>query len=111
MDSRALIFSNLLNGVPVEQVAKDFQKSKEEIEKIFSFVLRKVKSYCFQRSIQKNALPIITASSLSEAKRQRLTCLSVLPKLNLDKDPMYKDIQSEIVTPDNCMSIARNLNV
>lgn len=108
MDTRALIFSNLLNGVPLGQVAQAFHKTESEINQIFSFVLRKIKSYCFVRQTQK-AYPTITASTLEDAKKYRLTCLEVLPKLNLDKDSQFKDIQTELVTPDNALSIARNL--
>lgn len=110
MDNRALIFANLVNGVPPEQVARDFRQSEAEVMQVFAFVLRKIKSYCFMRSRQKNAVRIITASNLKEAKDCRVLCLSVLPKLNLDNPPEYKDIQHEVVTPDNVMAVARNLN-
>ena len=109
-DPRSLIFANLLNGVSAQQVARDFHKTELEVNQIFSFVLRKIKSYCFMRSIQKNALPMIVADDVKSAQRYRLTCLKVLPHLNLDKAPQYKDIQSELVKPDNILSVARNLN-
>lgn len=105
-----MIFANLLNGVPMEQICKDYNRSESEVMNIFSFVLRKVKSYCFERSATKDALPMITAATLDEAKKHRLTCLTVLPKLNLNKDPKYRDIQIENVTPDNLMSIGSKLN-
>ncbi len=109
MDDRALIFSNLLNGVSVEQVAREFKKSLDEVQRDFSYVLRKVKSYCFLRQTQKGYAPI-NASTIEEAKKYRLTCLSVLPNIKLDKEPHFKDIQHEIVTPDNAIMIAKNLN-
>lgn len=105
MDPRALIFSNLLNGVPVAHVARDFGKSENEVLQTFGFVLRKIKSYAFERK-----MPSILASSVAEAKRYRITCLSILPKLNLDKEPKFKQIHNEIITPDNVMSVARNMN-
>lgn len=108
-DPRSLIFANLLKGVPIQQVARDFHKSESEINQIFSFVLRKIKSYCFERSIQKKALPIVIASTVQEAQRYRLTCLQVLPQLNLDKAPKYKDILSEPVNPDNIITVVRDL--
>lgn len=109
MDDRALIFSNLVNGVPIDQVARDFRKSAEEVERVFSFVLRKVKSYCFLRQTRRG-YPAITASTVAEARRYRLTCLEVLPKLNLDKEAQFKDIHNEVVTPDNMAATLRNLN-
>ena len=55
------------------------------------------------------AYPTITGSTVDDVKKYRLTCLAVLPNLKLDKEPQFKDIQTEIVTPDNAMQIARNL--
>jgi hypothetical protein len=109
MDTRALIFSNLVNGVPVHQVCRDFHKTESEVMQVFAFILRKIKSYIFLRQTSV-AYPTITASNLEEAKRLRLTCLTVLPKLKLDKEPQFKDIQTELVTPDNVMTVSRNLN-
>lgn len=108
-DFRALIFKNLLNGVPVGQVCRDFHKTEPEVMQIFSYVLRKVKSYCFLRSTSKVALPTISAGTLEEAKRYRVQCLSVLPKLNLNKSPEFKDIHNEILTPDNVLQVGRNI--
>lgn len=110
MDDRTLIFSNLLNGVPTRQVAQTFRRSEAEVLQIFSFILRKIKNYCFLRARQKNAYPIIVASNIKEAQKYKLTCLSVLPKLNLDKAPQYKDIHSEVINPDNVMAVTRNLS-
>lgn len=109
MDERILIFSNLLNGVSIEQVARDFKKSLDEVQRDFSYVLRKIKSYCFLRQTKKGFAPI-TASTIEEAKKFRLTCFSVLPNIKLDKEPQFKDIQHEIMTPDNAIMIAKNLN-
>ena len=60
MNTQALIFANLLNGVSEQQVAEAFKISREEVQRTFAFVLRKVKSYCFLRQTQK-AYPTITA--------------------------------------------------
>lgn len=105
-----MIFANLLNGVPIGQVCKDFNKSESEVQNIFAFVLRKIKSYCFLRSATENAYPIITASTLEEAKKYKLTCLTVLPKLNMNREAQFKDITTQLVTPDNMMSIGSKLN-
>ena len=120
MDNRGAIFRNLLNGVPVWQVARDFHISESEVNSAFSYVLRKIKSFCFQRSLgyrepgspsaPVQAMPIIPAGTIEEAKKYRLSFLSVLEKLNLDKPPAFKDIQTETVTPDNIMTVARNLS-
>ena len=43
-DPRALIFTNLLNGVPIWQVCRDFGKSELDVMNIFRFVMRKIRS-------------------------------------------------------------------
>lgn len=121
MDMQKLIFANLLNGVPEQQVAATFKISPEEVQRTFMDVLRKVKSYCFKRNrgcVETipgtdtkvlRAMPMIAASTLEEAKKFRVPCLAALPHIRLDKADVYKDIQHETVTPDNAMQIARNL--
>lgn len=109
MNEQALIFQNLLNGVPVKQVCLAFNKTETEVLQTFSYVLLKVKSYVFLRQTRVG-YPTIIASTIEEAKKYRLTCLSVLPKLNLSRPADFKDIQNEIVTPDNVLSVTRNLN-
>jgi len=89
-DDRALIFSNLLNGVPAWQVARDFHKSEPDVMHIFRFILRKIKS----RRLERMEPPIV-GNSISEIQKQRITCLTILPKLNLDRDPLYKDVFHE----------------
>src|ERR1700761_8648127 len=92
-DERALIFSNLLNGVPVWQVARDFRKSSEqEVMNIFNFILRKIRS----RRLERMEPPIV-GSTIEEVRKQRVVCLTTLPKLNLDKDPRYKNVMHETV--------------
>jgi hypothetical protein len=92
LDERALIFMNLLNGVPVWQVARDFHKSEPDVMHIFRFILRKIRS----RRLERMEPPIV-GNSIDEVRRQRIACLSILPRLNLDRDPLYKDVLHENV--------------
>jgi hypothetical protein len=91
-DERALIFANLLNGVPEWQVARDFHKSVPDVMHIFRFILRKIKS----RRLERTEPPIV-GHTIEEARKQRIACLTILPKLNLDRDPRYKDVFHEPV--------------
>ena len=104
MDDRALIFTNLLNGVPLAEVARTFRRGEKDVLDTFGFVLRKVKSYAFERR-----MPPVVAATVDEARRHRLLCLSVVGKLNLDKDPRYARIVTETVTGDNALTIAKDL--
>jgi hypothetical protein len=45
--------------------------------------------------------PPIVGNSIAEIQRQRITCLTILPKLNLDRDPRYKDVLNEPVDIKN----------
>lgn len=96
LDSRALIFTNLMNGVPVWQVCRDFRKSEPDVMNVFRFVLRKIRS----RRLERMEPPII-GNTIDEVRRQRIVCLTILPKLNLDRDPRYKDVLHEPVDLKN----------
>jgi hypothetical protein len=89
-DDRALIFSNLLNGVPVWQVCRDFHRTESDVMNIFRFILRKIKS----RRLERMEPPIV-GNAISEIQKQRIAVLTILPKLNLDKDPLYKNVFHE----------------
>jgi hypothetical protein len=91
-DERALIFTNLMNGIPVWQVARDFRKSEPDVMHIFRFILRKIRS----RRLERMEPPIV-GNTIDEVRRQRISCLTILPKLNLDRDPRYKDVLHENV--------------
>ena len=91
-DERALIFTNLMNGVPIWQVARDFHRSEPDVMHIFRFILRKIRS----RRLERMEPPIV-GNSIDEVRRQRIACLTILPKLNLDRDPRYKDVLHEPV--------------
>ena len=94
MDERALIFQNLLNGVPVWRVAQEFHKSSErEVIDIFNFVLRKIRSYQFERK-----RPPVLAETIEQVRKHyHITCLTILPKLKLNKPPTYEKIIDEHV--------------
>jgi hypothetical protein len=89
-DDRALIFTNLLNRVPAWQVARDFHRSEPDVMNIFRFILRKIKSRLLERME-----PPIVGNSIAEIRKYRITVLTILPKLNLDRDPLYKDVFHE----------------
>jgi hypothetical protein len=95
-DERALIFTNLMNGVPVWQVARDFHRSEPDVMHIFRFILRKIRSRRLERME-----PPIMGNTIDEVRRQRIACLTILPKLNLDRDPRYKDVLHEPVDLKN----------
>jgi hypothetical protein len=91
-DERVLIFTNLMNGVPDWQVARDFHKSLPDVMQIKS------------RRLERMEPPII-GNSISEIQRQRITVMTILPKLNLDKDPLYRNVLHEPVEIKNDGSI------
>lgn len=93
LDERCLIFKNLLNGVPVWQVARDFHKSSEQdVMNIFNFVIRKIRA----RRLQRMEPPIV-GRTIEELKKYRIALFDILPKLNLDKEPIYKNVMFEEV--------------
>jgi hypothetical protein len=91
-DERALIFTNLLNGVPVWQVARDYHRTNDEVMDVFNFVMRKIRSWCIERMER----PIL-GTTIEEIQKSRRRCLAALPLLNLDKDPRYGKVLHEPV--------------
>lgn len=103
-DERALIYRNLLNGVPVFKVCESFHKSEPEVMQVFRYVTRKIKNYIFEKM-----LPPIYCDSISEAMRYKVQILQILPKLNLDKAPIYKDIGFDSIRADNFGHMERQI--
>lgn len=85
MDERRLIFSNLLNKVPMENVAKAFNKTEADIKMDFAFIAQKIKNYCF-----KNNVPAIFCDTLEDARKNRHAIYPILNIINLDIQPEFK---------------------
>jgi hypothetical protein len=92
-DDRALIFRNLLNGVEKQKIARTFRRSEKDVDDIFGFVIRKIRS----RQLERMEPPILedTVEKLRNSKKSKLQCLDILPLLNLEKDPLYKRVVHE----------------
>jgi hypothetical protein len=103
-DSRVLIVSNLLNGLPAWQIAQSFHTDVKEIDAIFKFVTNKVKNYLFRL-----CKPPIACDTVEQAKRDRINLLAILPKLNLDSRAEFANIVSETLTANNCKSIVNDI--
>ncbi len=80
-DERVLIYSNLLNGVPVWKLMETFHKSDKEIMDVFRLVSRAVIHYCFKRK-----MPPVFCDGIAVAQKHKRTILPLLTKINLDKD-------------------------
>jgi hypothetical protein len=102
-DKRAMIFANLLNGVPLWIVKQHFEMSDDDVMRVFNFVVEKLKSYLFTHQ-----LPPIPCDSISEAQKNRILLLQLLPKLNLDKPPTRR-VKHETINPTNIESAFRGV--
>jgi hypothetical protein len=85
MDERRMIFSNLLNKVPMENICKVFNKTEAEIKADFSYITQKIKNYCFKN----NELPIF-CDTIEDAQKNRRAIYPILNILNLEKKPEFK---------------------
>ncbi len=85
MDERRLIFSNLLNGVPLEDICNAFHKTEAEIRAEFSYIIQKVKNYCFLKGH-----PAIYCDTIEQAQKNRYAIFPILKIINLDKAPQFK---------------------
>ncbi len=99
-DERVLIYSNLLNNVPVFRVMEVFRKSEKEVMDIFRSVSRTLTEYCFERK-----LPPVPCEAITVAQRSKRILLPLLVKVNLDKQPAFSRIRNEKINPGNAMGV------
>lgn len=94
-EKRRLIFSNVANGVPIEDIKAAFLVSDLEIEQVVAFVGKKIKEYRFRRcgDAAKGAAPPILCETIQDARLYRLAAMETLSKLG----PKY--LASELLLP------------
>lgn len=85
MDERRLVFLNLINSVPLKNVAESFNKTELEIKASFDYIIQKIKNYCFIKDV-----PAICCNTIAQAKAIRHSIYPILDKVDLDKEPIYK---------------------
>lgn len=73
---RKLIFANVANGVPIEDIMATFHRSSDEIDREVAFVARKIKEYRFRQRI-----PPLACDTLKDIRFNRLALLDTLRKL------------------------------
>jgi hypothetical protein len=94
-DRRKLVFTNLVNGVPVPSVMEALYLSEKEVMDDFWFVARKIRSYRFERG-----KPLLPIDSIVQARNQRIELLLTMSRLNLETPAAYRQITSLPFTPD-----------
>jgi hypothetical protein len=75
-EQRRLIFENVANGVPVQQVMNVFQCSEKELMDDIKFVGKKISEYRFRRN-----QPPLSCSTFNEIFTNRLALLDTLRRL------------------------------
>lgn len=102
-ERRQLVFTNLLNGLPVHVVMESFRLSEADVMADFHFVIAKIRSYRFERSI-----PLTPIGSIDQARAERVALLDTMRKCNLDKLPRYSRIVDLPLDPNTggAMSLA-----
>lgn len=88
-DERKLIFQNLVMGAPMPEIMKAFRKSEKEVMDVFTFVSRKINSYRFERM-----QPFVRCDTIRHAQQNPALLLYTLERLDLDKDPRFKMIET-----------------
>lgn len=86
-ERRRLVFSNLANGVSVEQLMVAFRLSAKEVLDDFAFVAAKIRSYRFERG-----QPFLPVDTVENVRAQRPALLFTLSRLNLDKPAVFSKI-------------------
>lgn len=95
-ETKRLVFSNLVNGVPPHVVAETFRLSTDEVQREFIDVLHKVKCYMRDRDI----VGFDQIEALAHARRDRVLVLHALSRLGpvyLTSPPKYKRITVQTI--------------
>lgn len=87
-EERRLIFENVANDVPIEQIMVAFRRSREEIDREVAFVGRKLREYRFRRR-----LPPLDCETQRDIRWNRRALLENVAKLG----PEY--LSSELIIP------------
>lgn len=75
-EERRLIFENVANGVPIQQIMSVYRRSEDEVMREVQFVGKKVAEYRFRRH-----LPPLACANLNEIRWNRLALLDTVRKL------------------------------
>lgn len=75
-EERRLIFVNIANGVPIQQVMSVFRRSEKEVMDEVRFVGKKIAEYRFRRH-----MPPLSCDTLQEISVHRAALLETLNKL------------------------------
>ena len=95
-DRRVLIVGNLLNGLPEWKIAEAYRCDVAEVNAVFRHAMNKLKNYLFR--LRK---PPIICDTIAEAKLSRAIIMGILPKLNLDSEPVFSRIIHETINGYN----------
>jgi hypothetical protein len=90
-ETKRLVFSNLVNGVPPPVVAETFHLSIDEVQREFIDVLHKIKCYMRERNI----VGFDQLEVLAHARRDKVVVLHALSRLGpvyLTSPPKYRRI-------------------
>jgi hypothetical protein len=87
-EERRLIFQNLVNGVPMENIKAAFRRSETEVWREVEFVGKKIREFRFRRH-----LPPLPVEGIQALRRNRVALLETLSHLG----DTY--LSSELVIP------------
>lgn len=107
---RRLIFENVANGVPMDQVRSAFKRSQTEIDRELAFVARKIREARFR-----TRMPPLACDDLGDIRWNRLALLETLRQLSdtyLSSELLLPRIGVEnLNSPGALRDAARRVNI
>ena len=92
VQDRKLIFSNLLNGVEMQDICSAFHLEEKEVNAVYDLIIERIKLCRF-----KSQMPFMKLDTLDDAKKNRLELLkmaeeleeyiSIVPKVKIVSQP------------------------
>ena len=90
MNTKELVFRNLVNGVEVQKVAESFNKTEAEVIQDFKAVALSIANY-----VMLNGVPWFPCQEIIDARANKVQCLHFLGLVDLDEVPMYSKVVGE----------------
>lgn len=103
-ERRRMVFENVANGVPMDQVRSAFKLSQTEIDKDLRFVARKIREYRFRRR-----MPPLACDGVHDIRWNRVALLETLAKLGpeyLESDLIIPKIEIQSLSSDRDLKAA-----
>lgn len=101
LETKKLIFCNILNRVAIEDICKNFNVTDKEVEDAFKFITARIQSHWYDLRQTDQFIPAIKCANYAEARVNRIQLLEIVEKIDLSV------LKYKVTTTENLGIIAK----